>query len=68
MRGRVDGNRAFFPLTTKVEVGDLIERPAPGDNEVILQTVKSLKIFDQGSAAANHVEARLSGAEIVSQA
>lgn len=58
VRGRVDGNKAFFPVHTPVYAGNVVERSDPRGGTLRMK-VKKVTVYDSGSPAVNHIEAVL---------
>lgn len=56
-RGNVVDRVAYLPLGTDVRVGDAIS--VVGGNHPARGHVTSIRVFDTGSRAVNHLEARL---------
>lgn len=57
LRGNVVGARAYFPIGSDVQQGDVIE--TPGATPERRGVVRTITVFDSGSPAVNHLEATL---------
>jgi len=59
VRGNIVGNKGYFPVDIPIYVGDFVERADPR-GDVVKQRVTRVTVWDAGSPAVNHIEARLS--------